>query len=127
MEKVRSAVADRRADGFPKKSLRVVRRAARYGVVQPDFPVPSHLQESRKRQSHRPDGKVGSDEAEIPALPGRELSGSRSHFGTVRLEKDHRPVGGPADAPQPLGISLLRRNGTAGISGMVRGTGDGAG
>ncbi len=44
-----------------------------FALVQPGFPLPSHVQESPERQPHRHHGETCRHEAELPPLPRRQL------------------------------------------------------
>ena len=98
--------------------------AAGDGLARPGLALSAHLSRPALWQPHRPDGEAGGDASQVSAPAGRQLPGGRPHLRALRLEEDHRPLGGPADASQPVALSLLGRHGVAGVPGVVRGLED---
>ena len=70
----------------------LARGSARHGVVQPRLAVPADLQESAERLPGRHHADDGRHEAEVPALPGRQLPrrATRSPIGSSGRRRSGR-------------------------------------
>ena len=98
------------------------RRADRKGTLRPDRSIVRErsgsawsrcfrrpIENQAERLPARPAADAHRHAAEVPAVPGRQLSRRRSDRGPLRVEEDARPVVG---APRPhgaVGLSLDRR------------------
>ena len=90
LEAVRSDAADRQRDAHREGALRPDAGSPRHGLVQPGVAVPADLQESAERLPCRHHADAGRHEAEVPALPRRQLSRGRSDRRSLRVEEDAR-------------------------------------
>ena len=82
--------------------------SARHGLVQPGLAVPADLQESAERLPRRHHADDGRHEAEVPALPGRQLPRGGSDRRPVRVEEDARAARGTAGPHRRRGVTARR-------------------
>jgi alpha-N-arabinofuranosidase len=71
--------------------------------------------------------KMAAMRPQVPAVPRRQLSGRQPDRDAIRLEENDRAASGSSDASGHLELPFHRRNGLAGVPGMVRGPAHGAG
>ena len=84
---------DRPRDADDGGAVRADGRAARHGLVQPRVAVPADVQEPAERLPARHHADDGGHEAEVPALPRRQLPGGGSDRRPLRVEEDARAAG----------------------------------
>ena len=125
--RIRTDAPDRQRRAHDGGALRADRGSARHGLVQPGLAVPADLQESAERLPARHHADAGRHEAEVPAVPGRQLPRGRSDRRSVRVEEDARAALGASRPHGAVGLSLVRRPGPARVPAVVRGHGRRAG
>ena len=108
VEAVRSDAPDRQRHANDRGAVRARRGSARHGLVQPGLAVPANLQESAERLPDRHHADDGRHEAEVPALPGRQLPRGGPDRRSVRVEEDARAARRNGRATSGRGVTARR-------------------
>ena len=123
VEAVRTDPPDRQRHADNGGAIRAQRGSARHGVVQSRLAVPANLQESAERLPGRHHADDGRHEAEVPAVPWRQLPRRGPDRRSIRVEEDAGATRGPSGPRRALGVPLVGRVGSARVPAVVRGHG----
>jgi hypothetical protein len=80
---------------------------AGYGLDDAGLIVSADVSQSSQWQPGRSDGDAGRPASCVFAIPWRQLSRGRPHQRALRMEEDDWAARGPADAPEPVELSLF--------------------